>query len=207
MPAVRRVALPRLLCLLSVIAAAAAAAADPPKVHWSTVMHHPLDEDGNIVDPSAYNVGKGVSLAVQTAQAATNPNVVSVGTAIGTAGSLIAMVAPPPAGLVVGGALGLVGGLMSAFGDDGSTPAPSTQDVIDAQHEDAEKVQALLGSVLDAVNQGFAAVETDLEEMTSALGQMEATLAKLQVLVKQCQPSGVRAAEGLPPRRQTDTVS
>ena len=65
-------------------------------------------------------VDAGVGALTDTVGAIKDPTLGNVGSAIASAGALVAF-APPPAGPLIGGAMAVIGGVMGLFDD---TPSP-----------------------------------------------------------------------------------
>lgn len=91
----------------------------------------------------------------------------TAGKSIGSIGAVVATAVPPPAGIVAGGFMGLVGGLMSIFGP-GTPPGPSNQDILDAMSAGFERVMKAVGEVsikLDSLSGQVADIQDQLDEL------------------------------------------
>eukprot|EP00420_Gonyaulax_spinifera_P035234 CAMPEP_0197874276 /NCGR_PEP_ID=MMETSP1439-20131203/3839_1 /TAXON_ID=66791 /ORGANISM="Gonyaulax spinifera, Strain CCMP409" /LENGTH=739 /DNA_ID=CAMNT_0043493375 /DNA_START=48 /DNA_END=2267 /DNA_ORIENTATION=+ len=76
-------------------------------------------------------ISSGVSSALAAAKFGKDPNLKTGGELISSIGAVVAVAVPPPAGLIIGGALALTGGVMAIF-----APAePTTADLINGLKE------------------------------------------------------------------------
>jgi len=91
----------------------------------------------------------------------------------------VAVSVPPPAGLVAGGVMGLVGGLMSIFGPH-KPPGPSNTDVMNAMNDGFQHVMNALGDIA-----------VDIEHLTTMVTDVQKQLDELLLLTHEIYTSTV----------------
>jgi len=122
----------------------------------------------------------GIGAVTASVELAKDPSVASAGSALTSIGGL-AMLAPPPAGPVVGGIMMLTGGLMSIFGAEDE--APSNQDILAAIQSGFAEVDQKLDNIdkrLIAVQAQLASIEAKVDLLIVAVQQVRVVLTDIQ---------------------------
>jgi len=111
--------------------------------------------DGDVVGASVEAVVGVAAFGKELAEGEVSP--ATAGSALSSIGAVIGLAVPPPAGLVIGGILGVAGGIVSLFEPEG----PSIEDVL-------EQMEA-----------GFKRVEQKLDAMSVQLGDIRRVCADM----------------------------
>lgn len=133
-------------------------------------------EDPPEWDDFADGVDQGVGAILDGVALAQDPSLATAGSFLSSVGGLASLAIPPPAGIVVGGVFGLLGGLFGL-----SAPAePSNQDILDAMAEGFDKI----GARLDNIDSKLERMDRKLDTMQDSLNRIEATTRDIAAIVE-----------------------
>jgi len=106
----------------------------------------------------------------------------AAGKLISGIGAAVAIIVPPPAGLIAGGVISLAGGVMGLFADT----EPSNQDVLNAMQKGFEAVQAKLAemdvkldTILEEVNEILEILVKNIELKTPVIEKINQDMEEI----------------------------
>jgi len=157
------------------------ATAGRPRVMDIVVKNEARDDDPPEPEPPDWDawadgVDQGVGAVLDGIALAQDPSLETAGSFLTSISGLASMAIPPPAGIAVGGVLGLLGGL---FGMN-APEAPSNQDILDAMAEGFDKV----GARLDNIDNKLERMDRKLDTMQDSLDRIEATTNDIKAILQ-----------------------